>query len=64
MRCRGCDNLNTGMAKSRLACGSQSLYEAEFFNDIPDMVYQAGSTAHFTEPIQTLTDSGGITARL
>ena len=64
MRCRDCDNLNIGVVKSCLACGSQSLYEVEVFNDILDMVYQAGGTAHFTEPIQTLTDSGGIAAHL
>jgi peptide chain release factor subunit 1 len=64
MRCRDCDNLNIGLVKSCLACGSQSLYEVEGFNDILDMVYQSGGTAHFTEPIQTLTDSGGIAAHL
>jgi peptide subunit release factor 1 (eRF1) len=64
MRCRDCDNLNIGLVKSCLACGSQSLYEVEVFNDILDMVYQSGGTAHFTEPIQTLTDAGGIAAHL
>jgi peptide subunit release factor 1 (eRF1) len=64
MRCRDCDNLNIGLVKSCLSCGSQSLYEVEVFNDILDMVYQAGGTAHFTEPIPTLTDSGGIAAHL
>ena len=64
MRCRDCDNLNIGMVKSCLACGSQSLYEVEGFNDILDIVYQSGGTAHFTEPIPTLTDAGGIAAHL
>jgi peptide subunit release factor 1 (eRF1) len=64
MRCRDCDNLNIGLAKYCLACGSQSLYEVNVFNDILDMVYLSGGTAHFTEPIQTLTDSGGIAAHL
>jgi peptide chain release factor subunit 1 len=64
MRCRHCHNLNIGLVKSCLACGSQSLYEVEVFNAILDMVYQSGGTAHFTEPIQTLTDSGGIAAHL
>jgi peptide chain release factor subunit 1 len=64
MRCRDCDNLNIGLVNSCLACGSQSLYEVEVFNDILDMMYQSGGTAHFTEPIQTLTDAGGIAAHL
>jgi peptide chain release factor subunit 1 len=64
MRCRNCHNLNIGLVKSCLACGSQSLYEVEVFNDILDMVYQSGGTAHFTEPIQTLADAGGIAAHL
>lgn len=64
MRCRNCDSLNIGLIKSCRACGSQSLYEVEVFNDILDMVYQAGGTAHFTDPIPTLTDSGGIAAHL
>ena len=40
------------------------MYEVEVFNDILDIVYQSGGTAHFTEPIQTLTDAGGIAAHL
>ena len=64
MRCRNCHNLNIGPVKSCLACGSQSLYEVEVFNEILDMVYLSGGTAHFTDPIQTLTDSGGIAAHL
>jgi peptide chain release factor subunit 1 len=64
MRCRNCDNLNMGLVKSCLTCGSQSLYEVDVFNAFLDMVYQSGGTAHFTEPIPTLTDSGGIAAHL
>ena len=64
MRCRNCHNLNIGPVKSCLACGSESLYEVEVFNEILDMVYLSGGTACFTDPIQTLTDSGGIAAHL
>jgi peptide chain release factor subunit 1 len=64
MRCRDCHNLNIGLVVSCLACGSQSLYEVEVFNEILDMVYLSGGTAYFTDPIQTLTDSGGIAAHL
>jgi peptide chain release factor subunit 1 len=64
MRCRNCHDLNIGPVTSCLACGSQSLYEVEVFNEILDMVYLSGGTAYFTDPIQTLTDSGGIAAHL
>ena len=64
MRCRNCHNLNIGLVKFCLACGSQSLYEVEVFNEILDMVYLSGGTAYFIDPIQTLTDSGGIAAHL
>jgi peptide chain release factor subunit 1 len=64
MRCRNCDNLNIGLVKSCLACGSQSLFEVEVFNDILEIVYLSGGTAQFTEPIQTLTEAGGIAAHL
>jgi len=64
MRCRNCHNLNIGLVKSCLACGSQSLYEVDVFNEILDMVYLAGGTACFTDPIQTLTDLGGVAAHL
>lgn len=64
MRCRNCHNLNLGLVKSCLACDSQSLYEVEVFNEILDMVYLSGGTAYFTDPIRTLTDSGGIAAHL
>jgi peptide chain release factor subunit 1 len=64
MHCRDCHNLNIGLLESCPACGSQSLYEVEVFNEILDMVYLSGGTTYFTDPIQTLTDSGGIAAHL
>jgi peptide subunit release factor 1 (eRF1) len=64
MRCRSCHNLNIGLVRSCLVCSSESLYEVEVFNEILDMVYLAGGTAYFTDPIQTLTDAGGIAAHL
>ena len=64
IRCRSCGNLNIGPVKSCPACGAESLYEVEVFNEILDMVYLSGGTACFTDPIRTLTDSGGIAAHL
>ena len=64
MRCRDCHNLNIGLLESCPACGSLSFYNIEVFNEILDMVYLYGGTAYFTDPIQTLTDSGGIAAHL
>jgi hypothetical protein len=64
MRCRDCHNLNIGLLESCPACGSQSFYDVEVFNEILDMVYLYGGTAYFTDPIPTLTDSGGIAAHL
>lgn len=64
MRCRNCRNLNIGIVESCLACGSRSLFEVDLFNEILDMVYLSGGTAHFTDRFQTLTDAGGIAAHL
>jgi len=64
MRCRNCHDVNVGMVRSCLTCGSQSLFEVEVFNEILDMVYLSGGTAYFTDPIHTLTDAGGIAAHL
>ncbi len=64
MRCRACQNLNVGPVNCCPACGSEFLYEVEVFNEILDMVYRSGGAAHFADPIQALTDSGGIAAHL
>ncbi len=64
MRCRNCQVVQIGLVKSCPSCGGGSLYLIGIFNEILDLVYRAGGQAHFTDPLPTLTEVGGIAALL
>ncbi|MCK5186004.1 MAG: hypothetical protein KAR43_02650, partial [Deltaproteobacteria bacterium] len=63
-RCRNCENLDAGVAKTCSACGSKSLFEIDVVNEIVEMLKLSGAEVDFANPIQTLVDAGEIAALL
>ncbi|MFC1925653.1 Vms1/Ankzf1 family peptidyl-tRNA hydrolase [Chloroflexota bacterium] len=63
-RCRECDTLFIEPLEVCTTCNSTSLYEVDAINELVELVIRQSGETDFTDPIDTLVESGSIGALL
>jgi peptide chain release factor subunit 1 len=63
-RCRECDSLAVGTPETCPGCGSDSLFEVDVSDELVRLLEVTSAEIEFADPIDTLTEAGGVAARL
>ena len=63
-RCRDCGKLQRHDGETCTSCGSESLYDVDYVNEIVELVLQSGGKVIFSDPIPELDKAGKIAAYL
>lgn len=63
-RCRDCGKLSPGEPATCPACGSESVFAVDLVEEIVEIAHKTGAPVDFSDPIETLAESGSIAALL
>lgn len=63
-RGRSCETLSAGTSDTGPACGAKDLFKVDLINELVELMAQASAETAFADPIDGLTELGGVAALL